>query len=393
MKRAKPPIVSFPTLVQDFFETHLAVERRVSRHTVLAYRDALKLFLRHAARRLGSSPDALDDRALDVDVVRSFLAELETERGCGARTRNHRLAVLKAFARYVAAVAPEHLERCRRIRQLRQARFEHPEIEYLDEDELRTLFEAIDPVTGRRDRALLLLLYNTGARVQELVDLDLGDLRRDPVPLVTLCGKGRKQRTCPLWPRTLAAIDAWLDERSDAEGPLFLNARGRRLTRSGVAHILRSLASRAGLSPRHARRVTPHVVRHTTAMHLLQAGVDLTTIAAWLGHAQLATTHAYIEINLRMKQDALAAADTLPELPDAAYPQDELLAWLASLGRSRRYVQQTAQNAPPAWGRSTPLRITRGCTQNLLCAAAHNNKFPMRARWRLTSESARELMR
>ena len=361
MKRAKP-LVTFQALVQDFFEAHLVVERRLSRHTVLAYRDALKLFLRHAAERLGSSPDTLDDRALDVDVVRSFLAALETERGCGARTRNHRLAVLKSFARYVATVAPEHLERCRRIRQLRPAHFEQPEIEYLDDDELRTLFAAINPRTGRRHRALLLLLYNTGARVQELVDLDLGDLRRDPVPLVTLRGKGRKQRTCPLWPRTLAAIEAWLEERGSAEGSLFLNARGRRLTRSGVAHILRILAERAGLSPRHARRLTPHVVRHTTAMHLLQAGVDLTTIAAWLGHAQLATTHAYVEINLRMKQDALAAADTLPELPDAAYPEDELLAWLASLGRSRRYVQQPAPDTPPAWGRGSPLHITRGCT-------------------------------
>lgn len=362
MKRASRPLVSFQTLVQDFFETHLTVERRLSRHTVLAYRDALKLFLRHAARRRGSSADALDATVLDVKLIQSFLAALETERHCGARTRNHRLAVLKSFARYVAAVAPEHLERCRRIRQLRPARVEQPEIEYLDDDEILTLFGAIDPVTGRRDRALLLLLYNTGARVQELVDLDVSDLRRDPVPLVTLRGKGRKQRTCPLWPRTLEAIEAWLDERGGAEGPLFLNARGCRLTRSGVAHILRTLASRAGLAPRHARRVTPHVIRHTTAMHLLQAGVDITTIAAWLGHAQLATTHAYVEINLRMKQDALAAADTLPELPNATYPEDELLAWLASLGRSRRYVQQPARNAPPAFGRGSPLHITRGST-------------------------------
>jgi len=361
MKRAKP-LVSFPTLVQDFFETHLAVERRVSRHTVLAYRDALKLFLRHAAERLGSSPDALDAEALDVDVIRSFLGALETERGCGARTRNHRLAVLKAFAHYVASVAPEHLERCRRLRELRPARVEQPEIEYLDDDEVQSLFAAVDPAAGCRDRALLLVLYNTGARVQELVELDVSDLQRDPVPLVTLRGKGRKKRTCPLWPRTLQAIEAWLDERGGQDGPLFLNARGYRLTRSGVAHILRTLTKRARLSPRHARRVTPHVIRHTTAMHLLQAGVDLTTIAAWLGHAQLATTHAYVEINLRMKQDALAAADTLPEIPDAVYPDDELVAWLASLGRSRRYVQPPARNAPPAFGRGSPLHITRSCT-------------------------------
>lgn len=362
MKRAQRTLVSFQALVQDFFQTHLVVERRVSRHTVLAYRDALKLFLRHAAKQLGTSPDALDATALDVQLVRSFLAALKTERKCGARTRNHRLAALQSFARYIATVAPEHLERCRRIRQLRPARFEQPQIEYLDDDELRTLFATIDPRTGRRVRALLLLLYNTGARVQEIVELDLSDLRREPVPLLTLHGKGRKQRTCPLWPRTLAAINAWLEERGGEAGPLFLNACGRRLTRSGVAHILRTLAERAGLSPRHARRVTPHVIRHTTAMHLLQAGVDLTTIAAWLGHAQLATTHAYVEINLRMKQDALTAADTLPDLPDATYPEDELLAWLSALASAKRYVQQPARNDPPVWGRGSPLRITRGCT-------------------------------
>ncbi len=362
MKRASWPVVPFQTLVQDFFEKHLVVERHASRHTVLAYRDALKLFLRHAADRFGCSADQLDHTALDVEVVLSFLDALRTQRHCGARTRNHRLAAIQSFARYIAAVAPEHLERCRRIRELRPARFEHPEIEYLDDDEVLALFEAIDPITGRRDRALLLLLYNTGARAQELVDLDVCDLRRDPVALITLRGKGRKQRTCPLWPRTLDALEAWLQERRYEEGPLFLNARRRRLTRSGLAHILRTLADRAGLSPRHAKRVTPHVIRHTTAMHLLQAGVDITTIAAWLGHAQLATTHAYVEINLRMKQQAIAAADTLPELSGATFPQDELLTWLDSLGRSRSYVQSPLPPSPRDFGRGASLHITRCST-------------------------------
>lgn len=357
MKRARP-LVAFQTLVQDFFEKYLTVERNVSRHTILAYRDALKLFLRHAANRLGCSTDQLDHTALDVEVIQSFLRALEAQRQCSARTRNHRLAVLKSFARYIAAVAPEHLERCRRIRELQPARFEHPEIEYLEDDEILALFEAIHPLTGRRDRALLLLLYNTGARVQEIVDLDIGDLRREPVPLITLRGKGRKQRTCPLWTRTLEAIDAWLQERTPGQGPLFLNAHRRRLTRSGVAHILRTLAERGGLSPRHAKHVTPHVIRHTTAMHLLQAGVDITTIAAWLGHSQLATTHAYVEINLRMKQRALAAANTLPELSRGTFPQDDLLAWLSSLGRPNNYVQDKAPPPALAFSRGSPLHIT-----------------------------------
>ena len=339
MKPSKPASVSLQALVQDFFEKHLAVERHASRNTVLAYRDTLKLFFQHAAQRAGCAADRLDPTTLDVDIVRSFLAWLEKQRKCGARTRNHRLAAIKAFVRYVASVAPEHLERCRRIRELVPARFEHPEIRYLEDDEILTLVKAIDTAMGRRDRALLLLLYNTGARVQEIVDLNVCDIRLDPCPIVMLEGKGRKQRTCPLWVRTVDALKAWLAERGADGEPLFLNTQGRRLSRSGISHILGKLAARAELSPRHAPRVSPHVIRHTTAMQLLHAGVDITTIAAWLGHSQLSTTHAYVEIDLRMKQKAVAAAAALPELTEGEFPQGDLLTWLAALGRSPRYAQ------------------------------------------------------
>ena len=336
MKSSKPAIVSLQQLVQDYFEKHLAIERNASRNTVLAYRDALRLFLGHAAQRMGCAADQLDHTILDVDAVQSFLGWLEKHRKCGPRTRNQRLAAIKAFARYVASVAPEYLERCRRIREMASARFDQPEVEYLDDDEMVELVKA---ATGGRDRALFLLMYNTGARVQEVVDLDVCDIRLDPVPIVTLEGKGRKQRTCPLWARTVDALEQWLAQRGDAAGPLFLSAQRRRLSRSGVAYILRKLSTRADLSPRHATRVTPHVIRHTTAMHLLHAKVDITTIAAWLGHSQLATTHGYVEIDLRMKQKALAATTALPELSQGNFPEGDLLTWLAGLGRSRRYVQ------------------------------------------------------
>lgn len=357
MKSSKPAVVSLQQLVQDFFEKHLAIERHTSRNTVLAYRDALKLFLRHAAEQMGCTADQLDHAILNVDVVRSFLGWLKQQRKCGARTRNHRLAAIKAFARYVASVAPEHLERCRRIRELAQARFEQPEVNYLTDNEIIELVKAIDPASQRRDRALFLLLYNTGARVQEIVDLDVCDLRLDPVPVVRLKGKGRKQRTCPLWARTVDALEAWLAERGGGE-PLFLNAQGRRLSRSGVAYILRKLAARARLSPQHATHVSPHVIRHTTAMHLLQAGVDITTIAAWLGHSQLATTHGYIEIDLRMKQKALAVTAALPELTRGKFPEGDLLTWLAGLGRSRRYVQSPPPMPATTSRRARQLRIT-----------------------------------
>ncbi len=359
MKSSKPALVSFQQLVQDFFEKHLTIERNASKNTVLAYRDVFRLFLRHAAERMECAVDKLDHAILDADAVRSFLGWLEKERKCGARTRNQRLAAIKAFARYVASVAPEHLERCRRIRDLPPARFDQPEIEYLIDDEILELVKA---AKGRRDRALLLLMYNTGARVQELVDLDVCDLRLDPVPIVTLEGKGRKQRTCPLWARTVDALEAWLAERGAGE-PLFLNAQGRRLSRSGVAYILRKLAARAGVSPRHARRVTPHVIRHTTAMHLLQSGVDITTIAAWLGHSQLNTTYGYVEIDLRMKQKAVAAtAAALPELTQGKFPEGDLLTWLSNLGRSRRYVQSPPPMPAISFRKGRPLHITGGCT-------------------------------
>lgn len=337
MKRRKPTTPSIQRHIQDFFEKYLPVERNASQNTIVAYRDGLKLFLQHAAETTAVAVDRLDHSIFDADTVRSFLAWLEKERHCGPRTRNQRLAVIKTFARYLGSVAPEHLERCRRIRELRKAAYEKSEPEYLDMDELSLLLKAC--MHEPRDRALLLLLYNTGARVQELVDLDLQDIRLEIVPLVTIEGKGQRQRTCPLWERTVTALKDWSRLRGDHEGPLFHSRQGRRLTRSGVAYILRGMQAKADLEPKHARRVTPHVIRHTTAMHLLQSKVDLTTIAAWLGHAQTETTNGYVDINLRMKQQALAAAASIPELRRGRFPRGGLLAWLNSLGRSQTYAK------------------------------------------------------
>ena len=336
MKSLKPPFVSMQTHVQDFFEQHLSIERNASRNTVLAYRDSFKQFLNYAATRDAVSVDSLDHSVFDVDSVRSFLRWLQEERNCGARSRNLRLAALKAFARYLGTVAPEHLDRSRRLRELPPAAFEKPQIEYLDIDEIKTLLDACQTA---RDRALLMLLFNTGARVQELIDLDLEDLQSKPIPLVTLEGKGRKQRTCPIWNRTKRAIEDWLAERGQHPGPLFPNKQGRRLSRSGVTYILKTITNRAGLEPRHAKRVTPHVIRHSTAMNLLKSDVDITTIAAWLGHAQLETTHGYVEIDLRMKQRAMIAADSIPALKKGTYPHGRLVRWLTALERAPTYVQ------------------------------------------------------
>jgi integrase/recombinase XerD len=265
--------VSLQALVQGFFEDHLPTERNASRNTLLAYRDALKLFLRHAGTHLRRDPEQLDHGALDVAVVRSFLEHLERERRCGPRTRNQRLAAIKTFARYVSSVAPEHLERCRRIRELSPARTEHVEVRYLDDDEVTKVVKASDASRSLRDRALLLVLYNAGLRAQELVDLNVGDVHLDPVPYVVIVGKGRKQRTCPLWSRTVESIRAWFDELGtpDATEPLFVNARGGRLSRSGVADIIRRLVARADFVPRHAKRVSPHVMRHNDGIEIMRS--------------------------------------------------------------------------------------------------------------------------
>ena len=350
-------------LVQDFFCQHLATERNASTNTVTAYRDAIKLFLGYASGLMGCTPDQLDHRALDVETIRSFLDWLKRERGCGERTRNHRLASIKAFARYIATVAPEHLERCRLIREMPSASVEHPEIQYLTEEEIVTLISSVDAFSpkGRRDQAILLLLYNTGARVQELADLDIGDINKQPIAFVRLQGKGRKQRTCPLWSRTVAAIDMMLADRRSQESlqPLFLNARGQRLSRSGIAYILRRAQKKCGLSPDHANRITPHVLRYTTAMHLLQSGVDIVTIAAWLGHAQLATTHGYVEINLRMKQAVIATEAALPEISNGEYPSPDIVDWLDQLALKPSYVQSEGITSPKGGHKSGLLYITK----------------------------------
>ena len=286
---------TFQALIRDFFEEYLAVERNVSRNTILAYRDALKLFLKYVTHTQNCASEQLEHTVLSAENVRAFLRWLESERANKARTRNHRLAALKALARYCGSVEPQHLESSRAIREIQSARIAHPEPGYLDEDEIAALIKGasnsgqtlVRQSHARRDHALLTFLYNTGARVQELVDLNIVDFHAGATPFVRLTGKGNKQRTCPLWARTVESITRWLALRGKPpeNAPLFINARGERLTRSGVAYILRRAAKRAGLVPQHAPHLTPHIIRHSTAMALVAANVDITSIAAWLGHS------------------------------------------------------------------------------------------------------------
>lgn len=355
-------------LVSDFFERHVPIERGLSPNTLLSYRDAMVLFLGHAARRRKCSPDELQLDHLDAATVCSFLEWLERARHAKASTCNQRLGALKAFFRFVANIAPDNLDRCRQIREIAGRRVPHREPRYLDEGEVAGMLAAARGSRApARDEALLAVLYNTGARVQELVDLDLRHLVLDAPPRLTITGKGQKTRTCPLWTSTVRVLKAWLRERSDgqADRPLFTNARGQRLTRSGVSYVIKRLAGSAALR-RNGRmlHVSPHVLRHTTAMHMLRSGVDLIVISAWLGHADISTTHAYVEVDMRMKQAAVAATALPGGAPRrrARHPGPALIRRLKALARGPNYAERSRLSAAWKAGQGERLHITEDST-------------------------------
>lgn len=330
------------TPIRGFFEQHLLSQRGLSGHTVLAYRDAMKLFLEFVCRRHRKTCTALTLEDLTADTVRCFMEHLEQVRKNSVPTRNARLAALHAFFNYLASIDPRHMVQAQTILAVPFKRQSYHVAKYLERDEVLKIFASIDGQTmqGQRDDALLRLLYNTGMRVSELVDLDMNHLRFSRPHTVRIHGKGRKERTCPLWTETVTALKAYLGKRGvrlDDATPLFVNREGNRLTRFGVRHIIAErVAEAAKTCPSLlTRRVTPHTWRHTTAMHLLQSNVDLNMIRSWLGHASIETTNGYVEIDLEMKRKTLQSSAKLI-LPAAKRKcswrdDDQLLAWLAKL--------------------------------------------------------------
>lgn len=327
--------------LRGFLADYLPRIRGMSPHTVLSYRDAFLLLLRFLAGRRACDVVALDLADLAPDEILAFLDHLETDRKNAAATRNSRLAAIHAFARYAASHHPEHLELCQRLLALPFKRARLRVVEYLETNEITAILNAPDRSTaeGRRDYTLLLALFNTGARVQEILDLRPCDLQLVRPFQARLHGKGRKDRLCPLWPHTIEALRAFLFERgidSAALKPLFRNHRGEPLTRFGVRYLLRKYAQRAGAHVKTlaTKRVHPHTMRHTTAVHLLQAGVDLVTISHWLGHVSVETTNRYATVDLAMKRAALAKAHPLGEIAPALakWRSDAgLLEWLEGL--------------------------------------------------------------
>lgn len=328
---------TFPTLLQRFFAEHLRQQRAVSPHTVASYRDAFRLLLRFAQAQIGKSPTELTLADLNTTLILAFLDHLERERGCTTRSRNSRLSAIRSFLKYAAhedLTALGAIERCLAIPQKRHDKLV---LGFLTRPEMDAIIAAPNSQTwaGRRDQALFTLLYNTGARASEAIDLRVGDVVLDVSPVAHLQGKGRKRRSVPLWKATAATLRHWLRHLPDA-GPqahLFLSSAGGKLSRSSVAQRLALAVDGAagGLPALSTRTISPHTIRHTTAMHLLQSGVDITVIALWLGHEDPSTTHIYLEADLAMKEEALSRLQPIAAAPARYRPPDQLMAFLQAL--------------------------------------------------------------
>jgi integrase/recombinase XerD len=321
--------------VRRFLLEHLVHERNLARNTQRSYRDTLLLLLPFATEKLSKPVDRLTVVDLSADLVRAFLTHLEQSRRCVTTTRNQRLAAIHALARFVGEHSPEHIAWCSQIRLIPFKKSIRSVVSYLEKPEMDALLAAPDRQTaqGRRDHALLLFLYNAGTRAEEAAQLHIGDL--DVASLsVKILGKGGKERRCPLWPITVEELGTMIGNRSQQER-VFLNRRGQPITRFGIHTMVERYVAKAKarLPSLAAKRISPHTIRHTTATHLLRAGVDINTIRAWLGHVSLDTTNIYAETDLEMKARALAKCEVAGGNPNKKHWRDDpaLMAFLRAL--------------------------------------------------------------
>lgn len=327
--------------VQRYFSDYLGAQRGLSANTIFAYRDAIKLLLTSIGRQVRRDVAGLTLNDLNADAVIRFLSSLETEHGNTTRTRNTRLSAIRTFFRYLIAQDPTRAAQYHAAAAIPLKRATRPTMTYLDASEIRAVLDGIDRSTpsGRRDYALLLFLYNTGARVQEAVTVRVESLKLDAAPTVSITGKRQKTRHIPLWKETAKVLKAHIDENGladDKSAPIFMSRRGVPLTRFGVAYIVRRcvVAAATHCPSLGRKRVSPHTLRHTTAMHLLQAGVELPVIKAWLGHAYITTTHEYAEADLEMKRKAISAImppSGASDLQGSLGRYRDVLSWLESL--------------------------------------------------------------
>lgn len=333
-KRAAPP--SFAALVQAFFAEHLTEQRSLSPRTVAAYRDAFMLFLDFTQMRLGKSPATTSLSDITPELILAFLDHLEHERHNTVRSRNARLAALRAFLKFAAHRDVSSLHVIERSLGVPMKRFERPMLGFLSREQMLAVIGTPGSSwISQRDHLLLGMLYNTGARVSEMVGVCVADVVLDGAACVHLHGKGRKQRTVPLWRSTVKEVRAWLklNPQLATTSALLPNRDGKAMTRSNVTQRLAS-AVRSAVKINGdllKRRISPHTIRHTTAMHLLQSGVDISVIALWLGHESPTTTHNYVEADLAMKDRALARLHE-PDTKIRRYrAPDSLLVFLKAL--------------------------------------------------------------
>jgi integrase/recombinase XerD len=325
--------------VTTFFVRHLPNERNVSPHTTTAYRDTFKMLLRFAADKTRRSAESLRVEDITPERVLQFLTMLETERRNSIRTRNARLAAIHSFFRYVLDTEPELAAPCQRVLAIKLKKAPHAAVGYLSDTEFAHLLAKIDraTVTGERDYLLVALLYDTGARIQELLDLKPSDFRFAAPPFVRLRGKGRRERTCPLLNQTARLVSRFLSAtgRSVEDAtPLLQNRKGQRLTRHGAQYLLTKYVRLARITMPQLDhvRISPHILRHTKAMHLLQSGVPLVTIKDILGHADVKSTEIYVQSDLEMKRAALNQSGTPTCAPPKhSKPPKDLIAWLEAL--------------------------------------------------------------
>jgi integrase/recombinase XerD len=326
---------ALPALIQRFFTDRLCVQMEASRHTVAGYRDTFRLLLRYASARHGKPPVELTFEDIDVDLVADFLVHTETARGNSARSRNTRLAAIRSFFRYVAMSDPTWLLHCQRILAMPNKRYVKQAVTFLDGDEIAALLAAPDRTTwaGRRDHALLLLAVQTGLRASELAGLKCGDVVLGNGAHIRCMGKGRKERATPLRRETAKLLAAWIGDDKEESSPLFPSIRGERLSRDALEHLVRKhCLTAARVCPSiGSKRVTPHTLRHSTAMDLLHHGVDPTVIALWLGHENVETTQIYIHADMRLKEKALARVAAQATPLSRFRPDDQLLAFLEGL--------------------------------------------------------------
>ena len=327
---------NFPALLQRFFTDRLRAQLGASQHTVASYRDAFRLLLAFAKEQVGRAPSQIRLEDLDVALLGAFLDHLEQDRGSSTKTRNTRLTALRAFFRYVAVTEPEFALQCQRVLAIPSKRHERRLVEFLSEKETEALLAAPDVTTwiGRRDRTLLLVAVETGLRNSEMRALRRNDVEFGTGAHVRCTGKGRKMRTTPLRNDVAGALKTWLVERGGIpDDPVFPSLRGGCLSPDALQRLVarHALDAGAGCPSLVDRRITPHSLRHTTAMNLLRRGVDLTVIALWLGHESVETTQIYLHADMRLKEQALGHATPSGETPPRFQPADALLAFLESL--------------------------------------------------------------